>query len=64
MYVFDQSPLYQNVMAVLEDAGNVINLNRNALERLKRPKRTLVVSVPVRMDDDQIKVFMGFLQVF
>ncbi|MAE73605.1 MAG: glutamate dehydrogenase [Bdellovibrionaceae bacterium] len=60
MYVFDQSPLYQNVMAVLEDAGNVINLNRNALERLKRPKRTLVVSVPVRMDDDQIKVFMGY----
>lgn len=52
--------LYQNTMKIVEDAGKVVNLSPNVLERLKLPRRTLVVSVPVRMDDGRVKVFTGY----
>jgi glutamate dehydrogenase (NAD(P)+) len=52
--------LYQNVVANLESAGKVINIDPNILERLKKPKRAVVVSVPVRMDDHTVKVFTGY----
>lgn len=53
-------PLYRNTMRTVEAAGRVINLNRNVLERLKTPRRALVVSVPVRMDDDRVCTFLGY----
>jgi glutamate dehydrogenase (NAD(P)+) len=52
--------LYQNVVANLEAAGQVINIDPNILERLKKPKRAIIVSVPVRMDDHSVKVFTGY----
>ncbi|MBX7230542.1 MAG: Glu/Leu/Phe/Val dehydrogenase [Bdellovibrionales bacterium] len=52
-------PLYQNTITNLIDAGKVINLNRNVLERLKRPRRALTVSIPVKMDDGKVHVFTG-----
>ena len=36
-----------------------MNLNPDILELLKHPKRALVVSLPIRMDDGHIKVFEG-----
>ncbi|MFX1318894.1 MAG: Glu/Leu/Phe/Val dehydrogenase [Promethearchaeota archaeon] len=36
-----------------------MKLNPDILELLKHPKRALVVSLPVRMDDGRIKVFTG-----
>ncbi len=36
-----------------------MNLNPDILELLKHPKRALVVSLPIRMDDGRIKVFEG-----
>ncbi len=53
-------PLYQNTIKNLEDAGRIINLNRNVLERLKRPRRALIVSIPVKMDDGKVRVFTGY----
>jgi glutamate dehydrogenase (NAD(P)+) len=47
-------------MKIVEDAGKLVNLSNNVLERLKYPRRTLVVSVPVRMDDGRVKVFTGY----
>lgn len=52
--------LYQNTMKIVEDAGRAINLSQNVLERLKYPRRTVVVSVPVKMDDGRVKVFTGY----
>lgn len=52
--------LYQNTMKIVEDAGRVINLSPNVLERLKFPRRTVIVSVPVKMDDGRVKVFTGY----
>lgn len=53
-------PLFQNALKSMEDAGKIINIDRNVLERLKKPKRCIVVSVPVRMDDYTVKVFTGY----
>lgn len=52
--------LYRNTMKTLEHAAEIVNLNPNALERLKSPRRALVVSVPVRMDDDRVQIFPGY----
>lgn len=38
----------------------MMNLDKNILRRLCTPKRSLIVSVPVRMDDGQIQVFEGY----
>lgn len=53
-------PFYRNTIRILEDAGKIINCDPNVLNRLKLPKRALAVSVPVRMDDHSVKVFMGY----
>ncbi len=53
-------PFYQNTMKIVEDAGRLINLNPNALERLRFPRRAIVVNVPVKMDDGRLKIFTGY----
>lgn len=53
-------PLFRNAIQTLDEAAKIINCDPNVLERLKRPRRTIVVSVPVRMDDYSVKVFTGF----
>jgi glutamate dehydrogenase (NAD(P)+) len=52
--------LYQNALAALTEAAQVMKLDPNILERLKKPKRAIIVSVPVRMDDGTVKVFDGY----
>ncbi len=60
MEALTSGPLYQNTMKIMEDAGKIINLSPNVLERLRYPRRTLMVSVPVKMDDGRVKVFSGY----
>ena len=55
-----EGELFQNTIKILEDAAAVINCDPNVLERIKRPKRTIIVSIPVRMDDYRVKVFTGY----
>lgn len=57
---YTESKLFQNTIAMLEEAANVVNCDPNVLERLKRPRRGIIVSVPVRMDDYRVKVFTGY----
>ncbi|WP_415063135.1 Glu/Leu/Phe/Val family dehydrogenase [Bdellovibrio sp.] len=53
-------PLFRNAIQTLEEASKIINCDPNVLERLKRPRRCITVSVPVRMDDYSVKVFTGY----
>ncbi|HND86517.1 MAG TPA: Glu/Leu/Phe/Val dehydrogenase dimerization domain-containing protein, partial [Pseudobdellovibrionaceae bacterium] len=53
-------PLFRNALASLNEAATLINCDPNVLERLRRPRRCVTVSVPVRMDDYSVKVFTGF----
>lgn len=55
-----KSQVYQDALKQLDIAAGIMKLDPNILTRLKYPKRALVVSVPVRMDDGHIQVFMGY----
>ena len=57
---FLKSPLYRNVLASLDRAAQSIDMSLNVLERLKRPRRAIMVSVPVHMDDETVQVFDGY----
>lgn len=53
-------PLYQNVLQNLEEAGRVIKIKENSLERLKYPRRAITVSIPIKLRDNKIKTFSGY----
>jgi glutamate dehydrogenase (NAD(P)+) len=55
-----QGPLFQNAMATFKDACKIINCDPNIMERLQRPRKSVTVSVPTRMDDGSVKVFTGY----
>jgi len=52
--------LFRNTQKLLEESAAIISCDPNVLERIKRPKRAIVVSIPVRMDDYRVRVFTGF----
>jgi glutamate dehydrogenase (NAD(P)+) len=58
--LFDSSPVYRMACRQLEAVADAIDLDRNILERLFEPKRSLVVSVPIRLDSGETRNFMGF----
>jgi glutamate dehydrogenase (NAD(P)+) len=59
-HLWDSSDLYRNAVTELTEAAHVMRLDPNVLARLKVPKRALVVSVPIRLDDGSIRVFEGY----
>ncbi len=44
----------------LDEAAEVMNLDKQAHAILREPMRTLVINIPVRMDSGETKVFTGF----
>ncbi len=58
--LWDTSDLYRNAVLQLDQAARSMNLDPNIAERLKVPKRALIVSVPIRLDDGSIRVFEGY----
>src|SRR5205807_8821294 len=58
--VFDNSPTFKMACRQLESVAGVIDIEPGVLKRLSMPRRAMVVSVPVRMDDDRTEVFTGF----
>jgi len=58
--VFENSPTFKMALRQLQSVAGHINVDAGVLERLSRPKRSMVVSVPVRMDDGHTEVFAGY----
>ncbi|MGH2737931.1 MAG: Glu/Leu/Phe/Val family dehydrogenase, partial [Actinomycetota bacterium] len=52
--------VWDQALAQLDQAARIMNLDPNVLEVLRRPKRTLIVSVPIRMDDGTVRTFTGY----
>lgn len=50
---------FDEVIEQLDKTAELIDLDPNVLEQLKHPRRIVMVSVPVRMDDGHIEVFTG-----
>lgn len=57
---WEESDLFKNTTELFQNAASKIKLDPNIVERLKWPKRALVVSVPIRLDDNSIKTFIGY----
>jgi glutamate dehydrogenase (NAD(P)+) len=55
-----ESNLYHTTVAQLDGVAGRIGLEADIHERLRYPRRALVVSVPVRMDTGKTEVFMGY----
>ncbi len=51
---------YRLAVAQFDQAAELMDLDPNLRERLKLPERSLIVSVPIRMDDGSVKVFTGY----
>ncbi len=59
-HLWDSSDLYRNSVMQLQEAAETMHLDPNIAERLKVPKRALIVSVPIRLDDGSIRCFEGY----
>jgi glutamate dehydrogenase (NAD(P)+) len=57
---FESSELYRVAVAQLDAVAARLRLDPEIHERLRYPRRALVVSVPVRRDDGSTDVFVGF----
>ncbi|CAN5316960.1 hypothetical protein BH11PLA2_BH11PLA2_00230 [soil metagenome] len=58
--LFEANAVYRMACQQLLKVAEVTNLDRGVLERLMVPKRSLVVSIPVRMDSGETQVFIGY----
>lgn len=66
--LIDQPAIYQeycnetflNAQKQLDEVAVLMNLDAGILERLRYPRKALIVSVPVRLDNGKIKVFTGY----
>lgn len=52
--------IFQDAISRLDSAFAHAQIDPEALEKLKHPKATLEVSIPVRMDDGSLRVFTGY----
>jgi glutamate dehydrogenase/leucine dehydrogenase len=51
---------YEAALRQLDIAAEKLNLDSGIHEVLKRPKRSLIVNIPVVMDDGSVRVFTGY----
>lgn len=58
--LFEGSPTFQMALRQLDAVAAHVDLDAGVLERLSKPKRALVVSVPIKMDDGHTEGFVGF----
>lgn len=55
-----QVNLFESTQAQLDEVANLLQLEPNIHAALREPMRELKVSIPVKMDNGQTKVFNGF----
>lgn len=58
--IFDNSPTFRMACRQLELVSEHIDVDRGVLERLRLPKRAMVVSIPIRMEDGRTENFIGY----
>ncbi len=54
------SPLLRTALHQLDAVADRLNLDPNLHERLRYPRRALLVSIPIQMDDGRTEVFIGY----
>jgi glutamate dehydrogenase (NAD(P)+) len=51
---------WQQALEQLDQAARIMNLDPDVHEVFRNPKRTLEVSIPIRLDDGSVKSFTGY----
>jgi glutamate dehydrogenase (NAD(P)+) len=51
---------FEAMMSRFDEAARIIGLDQSDYDVLKAPQKTVIVSVPVMMDDGKVRVFEGF----
>ncbi len=54
------TPTFRLAVAQFDQAAEAMELDLSLRERLKLPQRSLIVSVPIRMDDGRVEVYTGY----
>ncbi len=58
--LFENSPTFQMARRQLLSVAEVVEIDPGILDRMSVPKRALIVSIPVRLDDDSVEVYLGY----
>lgn len=51
---------FENAMHQFDQAAGKLNIDKGLLEFIKYPKRSIIVKLPVRMDDGTFEMFTGY----
>lgn len=51
---------FEQLLAQMDRATRHLDIDIGIYEKLRHPKRSLIVSVPIRMDDGSVKVYTGY----
>src|SRR5205085_7052016 len=54
------TPTFRLAVAQFDEAAETMELDDNLRERLKLSQRSLIVSLPVKMDDGRVEVYIGY----
>ena len=54
------TPTFRLAVAQFDQAAEAMELDLTLRERLKLPQRSLIVSLPIRMDDGRVEVYTGY----
>ncbi len=52
--------LHETALKQFDTVAEILNIEDGIRERMRNPKRSLIVSVPVKMDNGKVKVFKGY----
>ena len=59
-YKKDVENPYESMMARFDRAAELLKLEKGVYEYLKTPSKQVIVSIPIQMDNGEIKVFEGY----
>jgi len=54
------SPVFRQACRQFDFAADILEMDQGLRDRTKRPRRCVVVSMPVRMDNGQVEIFEGY----
>ena len=55
-----QGELFKNTVNNFEQVADLIGIDSDVRQRLLKPRKSVIVSIPIRMDNNKVKVFDGY----
>jgi glutamate dehydrogenase (NAD(P)+) len=56
----NETSVFEGAMKFFDEAVQRLGIDPLAIESIKRPRRTIIVNLPIRMDDGRVRVFEGY----